>query len=92
MVPRARREGDIWNRARARFYRTLRPEGDDIAGEINGNVTDELCTMKLMAGARAPSSHGRSTSRVRVTHQTKRHAAMFGRLLAAHGDNESFLL
>ena len=79
--------------ARAHFHRSSRLVDDDNDGELNDHVTAKISAIVLIAELlrAAPSSRGRSTSRVRVTHRRDvRHAEMFGRI-SAQGDDESLL-
>ena len=92
---RARRDDRGWSRARAHFRRMSRLENDDIAGELNDNVMAEICALELMA--RSSYEHPElpwsfHLACARHAADEARHAAMFRRLLAERGFDESFLL
>ena len=81
--------------ARAHFRRVSRLENDDIAGELNDNVMAEICAMELMA--RSSYEHPElpwsfHLACARHAADEARHAAMFRRLLAERGFDESLLL
>ena len=93
---RARQDDRDWSRARAvDFRRVSRLENDDIAGELNDNVMAEICAMELMA--RSSYEHPElpwsfHLACARHAADEARHAAMFRRLLAERGFDESLLL
>lgn len=80
--------------ARAHFRKGSRRTLDDLAGELNDNVMAELCALELLC--RSSYEHPEQswpTHLAMARHATDeaRHAAIFRRLLAANGIDESTL-
>jgi len=81
--------------ARSRARSTSRLEDDDLKAELNANVIAEVCAMELMA--RSSYEHPSlpwsfHLGCARHAADEARHAAMFRRLLAERGYDESCLL